>query len=273
MKKVLLICLLIGLFFGQGLAQEFSSPYALSKKTDFSLLATGLAFELASFPISSGVSPLTTNEINMLSAQDVNGLDRFVTSNYSRDLANVSNIFQFTTLFFPLTLLAPVKCRNDFGTIGLMSFEALLLTHGVTRFFKASFPRIRPFVYNPDVEISEKLKLNAKKSFFSGHTSNYTAMSFFTAKIISDYFENKTLKIIAWSTAASTSVLMAYLRVQSGKHFVSDVIVGYAVGAAIGYLIPHMHKKKSSSKNVSLKPFGGFDTFGMQLTIDLGRSR
>jgi membrane-associated phospholipid phosphatase len=33
----------------------------------------------------------------------------------------------------------------------------------------------------------------------------------------------------------------ALQRVQAGKHYPSDVIVGLAVGAAMGYLIPQIH--------------------------------
>jgi membrane-associated phospholipid phosphatase len=32
------------------------------------------------------------------------------------------------------------------------------------------------------------------------------------------------------------------LRYGGGKHFFSDIIVGYAVGAAIGILVPQLHK-------------------------------
>ena len=33
-----------------------------------------------------------------------------------------------------------------------------------------------------------------------------------------------------------------YLRFKAGKHFPTDIIVGYGVGATIGYLVPELHK-------------------------------
>ena len=40
----------------------------------------------------------------------------------------------------------------------------------------------------------------------------------------------------------------AWARVGAGKHFASDVIVGYLTGAAIGYLVPELHKRWARRK-------------------------
>jgi hypothetical protein len=39
---------------------------------------------------------------------------------------------------------------------------------------------------------------------------------------------------------------VGYLRLKAGKHFLSDNLLGYAVGASAGILVPHLHKKAST---------------------------
>ena len=89
---------------------------------------------------------------------------------------------------------------------------------------------------------------SARFAFFSGHTSVTASNFFFTAKVFSDYFPDSKLKPYIWSVAAIAPAITAYLIVKAGRHYKTDVITGYAVGAAIGFLVPHLHRKKSSKK-------------------------
>ncbi|MFC2166083.1 phosphatase PAP2 family protein [Acidobacteriota bacterium] len=109
---------------------------------------------------------------------------------------------------------------------------------------KGMAERVRPFGYDEDTPLELKTTENAKRSFFSGHTSTTAAMSFYVAKVFSDYISNKTTKTIIWTSAALLPALMGYLRIDSGNHFRTDVIIGYVTGALIGYLIPALHKSK-----------------------------
>ena len=65
---------------------------------------------------------------------------------------------------------------------------------------------------------------------------------------------------MVWGVAAAIPATVGYLRIKSGKHFLSDNIVGFAVGAASGILIPEIHKKKN--KNVEIYPTMGFNFQG-----------
>jgi membrane-associated phospholipid phosphatase len=67
-------------------------------------------------------------------------------------------------------------------------------------------------------------------------------MSFYTAKVFSDYLPNGQSKTLIWIGAAIYPAVVGYLRVASANHFATDVIVGYVVGATIGYFIPQLHK-------------------------------
>ncbi|MEQ8424859.1 MAG: phosphatase PAP2 family protein, partial [Cyclobacteriaceae bacterium] len=108
---------------------------------------------------------------------------------------------------------------------------------------------------------------------FSGHTSHTAAASFFMAKVISDYHPNmnKGARIILWSAAVYIPALTATLRVKAGKHFPSDVVAGYAVGAFAGWLIPQLHKVKKESAlgklNVEAYPSANGMLFGLRIGL------
>ena len=94
-------------------------------------------------------------------------------------------------------------------------------------------------MYNDDVSLSQKSGRDARMSFFSGHTSTVAAFSFFGAKVFSDYSDNTTHKALVWTGAVILPAVVGYLRVRAGRHFPTDVIAGYLVGGAIGYLVPY----------------------------------
>jgi membrane-associated phospholipid phosphatase len=103
--------------------------------------------------------------------------------------------------------------------------------------------------------LNEKQSNNAGISFYSGHTSMTAAISFFTAKVFTEYVENYTLRILIWTGAAILPAITAVSRVNTHWHFPTDVIAGYAIGAIIGYLIPELHKTKSTGNgNLSVYP-------------------
>jgi len=98
------------------------------------------------------------------------------------------------------------------------------------------------------VPLEKKLTPDSQLSFFSGHTSATATATFFTAKIWSDYNPESKWKPVVWTAAAAVPAVAGYLRVKAGKHYVSDVVTGYAVGALVGYFVPHLHKIKKGEK-------------------------
>ncbi|MEM9025251.1 MAG: phosphatase PAP2 family protein, partial [Bacteroidota bacterium] len=181
-------------------------------------------------------------------------IDRHAADGYDRSLVEASDWLLYGSYALPLTLLANRQTRKDFGTISVMMAEVLLVTNDITSITKSTTQRVRPFVYNSEAPLEDKTTKNAKLSFISGHTSNVAAMSFFTAKVISDYSDNRALKRVTWSLAIALPATVGFMRYQSGKHFATDVLAGYAVGALVGYLVPALHKRKSNRLDISLAP-------------------
>jgi membrane-associated phospholipid phosphatase len=114
-------------------------------------------------------------------------------------------------------------------------------------------------VYHPEVPIHYKTGDGATDSWFSAHTSSTAVASFFMAKVYSDYHpELGAKKYLLYAAAAIPPAFVGLHRYKALKHFPRDVFVGAAVGAAIGILIPHLHKVKSQKQsNLTLVPFTG----------------
>jgi membrane-associated phospholipid phosphatase len=95
-------------------------------------------------------------------------------------------------------------------------------------------------------------------SWFSGHTSTTSTASFFMAKVLSDYHpELGGKKWLLYGAAIIPPAIIGIYRVKALKHFPTDVIMGTAVGAAVGILIPHLHKITKKNKDLSIAPFAG----------------
>ena len=132
----------------------------------------------------------------------------------------------------------------------------MAITGGITSITKAGFLRVRPYVYAPDWDPNQPLESGDRASFLSGHTSLSAAGSFFFARVFADYHPDSRLKPYVWGLAATIPAVTGYLRIRAARHFPSDVLAGYALGASIGYLVPTLHKKPILPRGMTLSPMG-----------------
>lgn len=213
---------------------------------------TGLVFLL-----ESSAEDAVLEEINMLDRNDINFLDRGVVDNNSATSQKVSDIVLYSSATLPFITYFSKKCRSNGGAIALMVIETALINNGITNSLKAVTARYRPFNYNPLIDIETKLTRSSRRSFVSGHTSNTAAFAFLAARVITDLHPDMKNKFLVWASAASISAAIGVLRVQGGRHFPTDVIGGYVVGAAVGYLIPSLHLVKDKNINISTAGVSG----------------
>ena len=50
------------------------------------------------------------------------------------------------------------------------------------------------------------------------------------------------------------ALFVAYTRVAAEKHYFTDVLIGAAIGSAIGLLVPWLHKNNNKSSSETLSP-------------------
>lgn len=235
----------LSLLFSLLIVTSFSfsqGVYKLSYKTDATILSVGIAGNIPPLFLKKNKPVLSEETINSLNKNDIWKVDRFATNNWNKKIALASDITMFTSMLLPVVLLANKPARSEAGKITIIYTETLLINAAVTNLTKELVKRKRPYNYNPNAPLSKKQERDATSSFFSGHTSFTASSSFFLAKVYADTNPNSKWKPLVWTGAATLPLTTAILRVAAGKHFPTDVLVGYVIGAATGILIPHIHK-------------------------------
>lgn len=220
----------------RGQAHQFSWP------VDGALMGTGALTYGLSIPLQKKTPGLSLEEIELLDPLKINKLDRYATLQLSEQARIASDITLRAALILPLGLLADANSRDNYGVVSLMWLETLLINNGITRLVKLTARRSRPYTYNPMTGEELKIDPEARLSFFSGHASNTAAMSFFTAQTLVQNRPDMKNKGLVWASAVTLPALTALFRVKAGKHFPSDVIVGYGLGALIGIIVPNLHR-------------------------------
>lgn len=218
------------------------SAHELNPALDGALLGTGGAAFGLGFYFMGKTKPLTEEDIKLLDPLNVNAFDRPTTRKWNEKAHRFSDITLHSSFFSQFALAFDKNSRDEVGTVGVMMLETALLTNGITNIFKGTVKRKRPFTYNDMAPLEKKTARNGRYSFFSGHASNSASYSFLTAKIFTDNNPGSKWNPYVWTAAATLPAVTSLLRVKAGKHFPTDVIVGYAVGAAVGFLVPELHK-------------------------------
>ena len=244
--------------FSVCISQAQSSIYHVEFKKEALITGSILALGITDLVTSKRLAPMNLSGIQSLEYDDLPGIDQGAIHNWSPKISSASDYCEKAGLLLPLSLMAFKPIRKDVGTFFLLYGEALSLNTLATTFTKTLAQRTRPFVYNPDVPADLKETKDARKSFFSGHTSNVASMSFLTAKIFSDYFPDSNWRYAVWGVSATLPAVTGFLRVKAGKHFPTDVMIGYAFGAMVGYFIPEFHKNVKGP--LSLQSYSDYST-------------
>ncbi|MEO1514283.1 MAG: phosphatase PAP2 family protein [Bacteroidota bacterium] len=243
---------LLLLYFPLGMAaQDLSttnSPYDLHWKKEVPLLSFGLGSTIGGVLIVKNVEPYAFTNAQLLPPTPIGSFDESARSNWSHDYDKASDVLMYGSILLPLSLGLDKEIRRDYMKIGMLFSQTFTITQGLTAMTKGLVKRDRPYLFNPDAPLSEKQSRSARLSFFSGHTATVSSLSFFSAKVWTDYHPDSKWKPLVWSVAAVLPAATGYFRYKAGKHYPSDVITGYAVGALVGFVVPHLHKKRKGKK-------------------------
>lgn len=257
MKKTIIGTLVL-LFSAQSFCQS-ESPYELKKKNDVITLCGGAVLFGSSFAVPHEVTTLSIPELAALNRQDVFFPDRNATYQYSERANKISDIGLLGPLLGGLafsSLLPAVgkkkEWMNETRKLTLMWVEMNLINIGFSEAVKVTFRRTRPLAYNQNVPLSLRQDPEIRKSFFSAHTSISSSNMFFMAKVFSDYYPDSKWKSLVWGAALAVPAWTGYLRYRAGRHFPTDILTGYLVGAVAGILVPHFHKKKGQDSVLKL---------------------
>lgn len=150
--------------------------------------------------------------------------------------------------------------------------EAVVIAGALTNMAKSAFTRYRPYTYiaanDPEaydaIQGDETLRTSLQEatedpgsalSFWSGHTAlAFTALCASATLLTYKHRDRHPGPLFAmWGGTIGAGAVMAVLRVRSGMHFPTDVLVGAMVGAAIGIVVPALHVNRKL-RDVAITP-------------------
>lgn len=243
-------------------AQQAPSPYHTSFKKD-GLITLGLAgVNTAGLLLIRSKTGPTREEVLAFRKDDVNAFDRFSAGWYDENARTLSDyIFAGSLVATPAFLALNKDTRARYGQVAGLYLQTLAATGAVFTMSAGTVYRQRPLSYSTEASITERSRINATNSFFAGHTATTAAATFFAAKVFHDFHPDSRARPYVWAAAAAIPAAVGYYRLQAGKHFLSDNLLGYTVGAAAGILVPQLHKTKGDG-GTSLVPIQGFTPAG-----------
>jgi membrane-associated phospholipid phosphatase len=261
-KPMVLVSVLALGLCGVVASPRAESPYETDRSQEWVWFGTGAALSVVGLFAAHNIEPLTADQIQALSTDDINSFDRNTMHPYRADHAG--DLLALSSFVFPFTFLARDDMRHDAGTIGVMWLEATAWTEGLAQVTKSIAKRTRPYVYDADASDRLKTQKEARLSFYSAHATSAATNCFFMAKVFSDYSDNHNAEIAMWTGAVLYPVLTGFFRVDSGHHFTTDAITGVVMGAAVGYLVPALHHRDDS---ISVEPQSGGGGVGFSATF------
>lgn len=257
MLKNITLITLASLFSLLGFSQERKeSPYKTDFVKDGIFITSAVGLNVLGFRIIQEKDNLSMNDLNNLSKDDLWGIDRWAAGYYSEKANEDSYIPFYASFVMPFALLFNENERNNAGQISVLFVETMATTGALFTITAGLVEKSRPLVYNETLTTEERVDSDEQRSFFAGHTAATAAASFFAAKVFNDFNPDSPLKPYVWGVAAAIPAGVGYMRIKAGKHFLSDNLIGYGIGAAAGILIPELHKK--ANKNLQIYPTTSF---------------
>ncbi len=230
------------------------SPYRRGWDRDGWIGGSAAILGFGAVALDKGNSPMTVEMIEKLSRSSVNWFDRGATYNYSAALSTASDVLVYATIAAPFALLADPGIRDDAGTVGLMYLEVLAFSTALPIIAKGTVERVRPFVYNSEAPLEQRLNDEPRLSFFSSHTTHAFASAVFLSTVFSDFYPDSRWKAYVWAGSLAAAAGVGYLRYASGQHFPTDVITGALVGSAIGWVVPRLHRDEKGTTRIHVSP-------------------
>ncbi|MBB4080947.1 membrane-associated phospholipid phosphatase [Lewinella aquimaris] len=237
--------------------------YRVKPLPELGAAAVGLGVTIYAFQKINGKDRF---DANALDRGDVPGYDRWIfpdNTNRISGASGASDIGFYAGIGLPFALFLHPTIRKDWFDITTMYVQAQALNgllYAATPIGPSVIDRARPSAYYPDSFDDGSAPGKDLNGFFSGHVSTTATGTFFVAKVLSDYHPHWTggQRALLYGAASIPPLYVAVQRVRALRHFPSDTLVGFGIGAAVGVLTPHIHKRWQEKHRSSLGLSGGF---------------
>ena len=246
--------------------------YHVNYVTGGIIIGAGLATDAFAIKRIQDKPNLTDAELQALNPAVLNSFDRWALQQDPNGYKNYSRISD--VIEPPLFIILPALLgldkkipKKEWMDILFMYIEG----HTVTfTFYNYSWlgptfqNRFRPLTYYSQLPLADRMSGGNRNSFYSGHTASTAFTTFFVAKVFCDYHPDLGFgKYLVYTAALIPPAVMGYFRVRALAHFPSDDLVGLTLGAAIGIIIPALHK--NVDKRVSVDFFSTPESTGLSV--------
>ena len=135
---------------------------------------------------------------------------------------------------------------ENFVVDSLIVVEAVAVSGVIGTTAKYIAGRERPFVHAlpPDEKAQVANPTDNNVSFYSAHTS--TAFAFVVSSGTTASVRGYKTAPWIWGLGLPLASLTGYLRIAADKHYLTDVLTGAVVGAAVGYFTVQQHRTSGS---------------------------
>lgn len=190
----------------------------------------------------------------------VNAMDRFAAGNYHQTWARVSDATLITSLVSGLLVVGLDDGFPAALTDGLVVAESVILANAAIVLLNLATRRPRPYLYSEDTPLHKRERGYAAFSFPSGHVGATAAVTSAVFGWMHLRHPRSPWKWVLLGTGTVATGLVAAGRVLSGRHFLTDVVAGAAIGAGMGILVPALHQR-----NATLAPMVSTSGIGLSL--------
>jgi membrane-associated phospholipid phosphatase len=206
--------------------------------------ALGLGWLVSEFAVKKAIAPATCRWCVSNNVDDsFRSLFQTKIDPSGGSLADdISNVTWISSVFLTLGIQTLLAARDgEMGAIpvdALLVFEAVFVAMALNQMVKFAVGRERPFV--SDLREDQKGLTHSPSdnnlAFFSGHAT--FTMSLAVAAGTITRLRGYRMGWIVWAVGIPLALSTGVLRLAAGKHNFTDVVVGWAVGAGIGFGIP-----------------------------------
>ena len=244
--------------------QQNTSPYEWDWTRDGIWTGASLGGTVGGFLVIQNKEPFTELELENFrnNIDDINGIDRWAAGNYSEEASKFSDIPFALSFAAPFVLLLDDNANDHAGQLFGIYIESLATTSTLFTITAGLSNRARPYAYSEEAPLDKRLSTSATRSFYSGHVAATTTATFFAAKVYQDFNPDSKAIPYVWAGAVVLPAAVGYYRIKAGQHFLTDVVLGYTMGALAGYFIPELHKKKSGDNQIGFTTTSGVTPFG-----------
>lgn len=245
-QKIIILFLILCFSFSATAQDEDHSPYKISWAVDGPWIGVGLGLNALGVKLIQDNKPISDAQLARLQKEDIPKIDRWLAGQYSENADRLSDYPFYGSFAIPFVMLLSNDFQPHAKEISVLYLETMATTGALYTMSAGLVNRARPLVYNEDLPDAVRTESKSRNSFFGGHVAATASATFFAAKIFNDFNPDSSARIYVWTAAALVPAWVGYLRTKAGKHFLTDNLLGYGVGALSGILIPELHKKENS---------------------------